>query len=334
MNTTVLARSFVVGGKTIAVSAAPARRVVRPRGRDGGVLQVAGNALSADEFDLQKDGATVSVSGTNLGLLLQAGDDAGVADFRRFVRRDVQPGRRIRGGGERDGRGPSIAGLAVSGVVSLQFNTTASAQTVTVAGSAVAIPAASGGTFVRLIVDRAALTVSVGGLDNALTADRFTFQSDGSAGVTVGGTNVAFAFAAAGRASCRCPAATSASRSPRPGVFGAITGASVQGPDLGGTLALSGTVALWINTTGVAQAPSVGGTTINLPAGPYVRAEVTGGALDLVGIHVTANRIAFQRTADANGQAAIQLEIDNARFALGDGRMTWWWRPSTPACCP
>ena len=319
VNTTSTPQSFAVGSQTIAVPAAPIGGSFVEVVVTGGTLTVAGNALTADQLVLQETGSTVSVSGVNLGLLLQAGSTrvlqvANASFAVTFTQSGV-----FGAANNATVTGPAIPGLNVTGTVSLEFNTTASAQSVAIGTQSVAIPAASAGTFVRLVVDQASLIVTVAGSDNAITADEFTFQADGSSGVTVAGTNVGFVFAANGTRILSLSGGNFAFTITSAGVFGAITQAAVLGPDLGGTLAISGTVALQINTTASGQSVTVGGNTISLLAGPFVRVEVTSGSLSLLGLNVTATRIAFQKTTDASNLPAVQIEIDNAQFFLGDG---------------
>jgi hypothetical protein len=90
------------------------------------------------------------------------------------------------------------------------------------------------------------------------------------------------------------------------GLAGELSGGVTLSPALGFNLGV-GELTLAINTTGAAVAAAVplpggGLRALNLPAGPYVRVEARGVALDIAGQTITGN-VAFQQesTAGADG---------------------------------
>ena len=76
--TTATGQMFTIGGQAVQVPAATSGsfvRVVVGKNPDQtpATVSVLGNSLTADQFVFEKNGAQVQVSGSNLGLLLQAG---------------------------------------------------------------------------------------------------------------------------------------------------------------------------------------------------------------------------------------------------------------------
>ena len=102
------------------------------------------------------------------------------------------------------------------------------------------------------------------------------------------------------------------------GIAGLISGTvavNIPGVSLGGNLAIQ------INTTGAAvnqsfTAADGSTTTVNLPAGPFLRIGGTGVSLTIAGQTLTGD-FAFQRQLDSTGKPVLQIAANNVAIGFG-----------------
>jgi len=172
-------------------------------------------------------------------------------------------------------------------------------------------------------------------LDNALEADSFVFEKNGSR-VDVSGENLALELAAGGTRILRLEDADFAFRFSTDGIAGAARNAAVTGPDLDG-IGVSGQVALLVNTTATPATLPVGSEMIDVPAAPvedpgdgsavvqsFVRVEVTGvnpgepAVLGVAGASLSAEKLTFERTVSGSEQV-VRVEASTLSLDLGDG---------------
>ena len=243
LNTAPSAVTLLVGGTPVTVAAALAGAYARVE-LAAATLAVAGTLLAADRLVFAQDGTTVSVAGSGLDVLLQAGST-------RIIRiEDADAGFRFTSAGvagaTRNGTvtGPDLPGVSVSGTVALAFNTTTTPLAVEVGGATVQLAASGGSPYVRVEITDAALTL----LGNAFTADRLEFQVSGGT-VALAGLDVGFDLRAGSRRVFSLRHATAALVFSETGVSGSINNAQVLGPDFGAALTISGTVTVAVDTT-------------------------------------------------------------------------------------
>ncbi|MCX5671146.1 MAG: hypothetical protein NTU94_07500, partial [Planctomycetota bacterium] len=326
-NTTATAETFILSGSTIDVPAAPAAGSFLEVAVQGGVLEVFDNRLSADTLLFRKSGSKVEVEGTNFSFNLAAGGKRIVSltggDFAfRFTDAGVV-GTVVNA----TLQGPELAGVNLGGTISLLVNTTPTAQVLHVGAAAKTIPGASaGGYYIRVEVTAAVLTI----LGNGFEAGKLVFERDG-ANVGLSGSGVHFFLQAGATRIVEVAGADFAFLFTSSGVAGAVKNATLTGPALAG-VSLAGTVAVLVNTTPDAATLTVGGADVTVPgagaAGSYVRVEVTGAALTVLGNSLTADRLVLEKRADvvdawgenlgltleAAGKRILKLE--HADFAL------------------
>ena len=99
------------------------------------------------------------------------------------------------------------------------------------------------------------------------------------------------------------------------GVAASLT-AHVVVPALG--VNLDGALALNTTTAPVTVPLGTSASTVDLPAGPYVRAQVTGAALSVLGQSLTAD-VAVQRATAPDGSATVLIALNNVGLTLGAG---------------
>ena len=99
------------------------------------------------------------------------------------------------------------------------------------------------------------------------------------------------------------------------GIAGAVQNATLLGPDFGGDVTLTGTVSVLVNTTTFGQTVEVDGTDVTVSAadvgGFFLRVEVAGGALVVLGNTFSAQSLAFERDGNeviVSGEA-VDFEV-------------------------
>jgi hypothetical protein len=318
VNTTTASHTFSVGSTSVTVAAAPAGGSLVRGELDNANLTILGNALTAGSFVFEKNGDMVSVSGTGVGFLLQAGSTQILklsnADFSFAFTQTGVVGALLHAAVQ----GPDLGGdLTVSGDVSLLVNTTTASATLTVGGTSVMVPAPDAGTtFLRVEVKNALLSV----LGNSLTADRLVFEKSGS-DVTVTGDNVSFILLAGSTRIVALLHADFGFRFTSMGFAGALANAQVLGPDLGGDIDIHGTVSLLVNTIGADEHVLVNGVDTTVPGvagGKYLKVEVVGGDITILGAKLTAADFTFEST-QANSQPVVNVSASTVHLGLGDG---------------
>ena len=218
-------------------------------------------------------------------------------------------------------------GADIGGTFTVAINTTTAAvdRSFALGGSAVALELPAG-PYVR--VEGIGATITIGG--QTLTADIAIERSTDAAGspiTVIGANNVAFAVNAGSTPVLRLAGGS--------GAF-VITSAGLAGR-LGGQVALNvpaavsftGTLTVAVNTTftAVTQDVEVGGATVSLslPAGPYLRFEGTGLAVDVLGQRLTGD-FAFEQATDlgadkvpggGNDTATVKVAAANVSLTIG-----------------
>ena len=317
LNTTALSQLVPIGGDQIQVAAAPAGGFfVRVEVVDGN-LTVFGNQLSADRFVLEKAGADVSVSGTNLDILLAVGSTRVLAlDNANFSLLFTQAG--VAGavlGGQFSG--PQFSDVSLTGTVSLLLNTTTTGRVLNVAGQDVTVAGApTAGYFVRVEVTGGIFTV----LGSSFSADKFVFEKSG-ADVQVTGSNLGLQLTAGTSRILAIQNADFGFRFMTGGLFGAVKNATVLGPDSAAALSISGNVTVLFNTTASTQTVAVGAANIAVPAGaagaPYVRVELQTGRIGILGQTLAADFVFEQTTRE--GEKVVTVRASSVHLGLGDG---------------
>jgi len=264
-------------------------------------LTVGGFNLSADRLVFQAGGGTVSVTGTNVGFELRAGQRRVVglrgANFSFTLTAAGVVG--SLSGAEL--LGPQFGGdITLSGVVALDFDTTGADD-----------------IFIVTVTGAGAGPASIGVLDSTLSADTFVFSKVG-ASIEVGGTNLALELKAGDNRVIGFENANFAFRFTKAGITGAVLGAVLLGPDLGADIAMTGTVSFSVNTTTRAQTLTIGADRISVPAarvgGAFVCVELTGASLTIFGNVFTAQRLVFETDG-----AVVDLRGTGINFVLQAG---------------
>ena len=320
VNTTPTARVLTVASQQVTLQAAPVGGAYVQVEFDAATLSVFGSSLTADQIVLQKQGANVSLTGTNLGLDLEAGPTGTTTRILAisggsFAFQFTAAGL-IGAATASTFQGPNFSSnitLTAAGVA-LLVNTTTTAQTFTIGGQSVAVPAAAvNSSFVELQVASASLTV----FGSVLSADSFVFQKNGN-NVLVAGQNLSFTLSAGGTRIIELQNAAFAFVFTKDGLAGAVTNATVTGPDLGTTVSFTGTVSLLVNTTTVAQTLLVGGQSIAVPAAAassfFVQIQIANAVLSVLGNSLTADSLTFQK----NG-SNVAVSGTNLGFLLQAG---------------
>ena len=201
-----------------------------------------------------------------------------------------------------------VAGVTLVGTTSVQVNTTgyAVSQTIDIPGSTdpgVAVTYASAAAVKSFQVTGA--TLAYGGL--SLSGD-LAFTRDGT-DVVATVTNASVALGGA----VRSPPSRAPSTSGSAGLTASLS-AHVAVTALG--LNLDGSLAL--NTTAAPATLTVGTSTVSLPAGPYLRASVTGASLSILGQSLAAD-VTLERATAADGSVTTRIALANVTFSLSAG---------------
>ncbi len=313
LNTTPTGQTFTIGTQTVPVPAATSGSFVQVvlgptttgQTTTPASVTVLGNSLTADQFIFQKNGSEVQVSGTNLGLLLQAGSQRilQITDA-SFTFQFSQNG--ILGAvNHATLTGPSIPGLALAGTVSLLVNTTPVVQTLSVDGQSITVPAAAPGTYLNVNVSGGTFTI----LGNGLTADSFTFTKSAS-GAQVTATNLALRLTDGTNDLADVSVASGTLNVVAAGIMANFTGSvTVNVPNV----ALNGSFNVQIDTTTATPTFSVAsvGTGVALKLGPAGQQQTLGGNFTL------------QQTTAADNSQLVLLGVSNAALSLGTSTVTY-----------
>ncbi len=304
VNTTTTAMTLSVGGQSVAVPAAPASGYFVQVTVTNGVLTVLGNSLTADSFVFQNSGGNVTVTGTNLGLVLQSGGRRILAlQNGNFDFLFPATGGGIAGAAMGTLLGPDFGNdFTLSGTITVLVNTTTltTAQSFMIGTQTVMVPAVTaGGSFVQVTVTNGALTV----LGSALTAQSLTFQSTVSAGVQVvqlTATGVSLSLGDANNPVVLVTVATAMFTINNQGIAGSFMGAvTVNVPGF----LLTTNLQVQIDTTA--------------PANQYVIVTGTGIHLTIGGQTLIAD-VVFQQVTGSDGQRVVRVAVNNLSLVLGD----------------
>ena len=323
VNTTAQSQVLQLPTGAVEVAAAETGAFFVRASVTGGQLTVFGNQLMAEEFIFEKSGANVSVGGRNLDFSMNTSGkrvlDIEDASFAFSFSQDGIAGAALGG----QFRGPDYDGVEVNGTVNLLLNTTSAARTLRVQGTDVLVPAAAGaGHFVRVEIQNGMLSV----LGNGFSAEKFVFESSG-AGIAVSGGKLGFNLAAGTNRIVGIRDADFGLTFFANGVAGAVVNASLLPPELTHDLSLSGTARVLFNTTGVSQTVGVGGIGGLVvpsgapvgggPASGFVRVEVSGGQIGILGQQLSGD-FTFEQATVA-GEAMVRISAASVRLKLGDG---------------
>ena len=203
-----------------------------------------------------------------------------------------------------------VPGLTLGGTVTVQFNNTGAAQTITMPGSSnppltVNVPTGtSGGTYESASVTAGQLTVLGQSLQGtfsfapvsggvAITASAVAISlGGGTVSVTGGGGTLTLEQGSVAGS--------------QGGVFGSLT-ATVTTSISGAQFAAGATFTLDVNTTATAQGA--------LPAGPYVRVDASNVTLNLLSQSIMAN-VSIEATTLPTG-LAVAIAATNVQVTLG-----------------
>ncbi len=198
----------------------------------------------------------------------------------------------------------TLPGAAVTGTFSVLVNTTGAAPTGTINGQT--IPA---GNFFELTATGA--SIAIGG--QSLTGAALTLSRTTTNGVTVTTLGVSGAALLIGDGTTTFLSLDTISGSltvSSAGVSGSLSAHLVSSAL---TNLTANTISVAVNTTSSA----VGG----LPAGPYLRGELTGATLTVGGQSLSGD-FGFQRTVDTTGATVVVAAVNNLTVALGGGVAT------------
>ncbi|HET8980295.1 MAG TPA: hypothetical protein VFN87_19240, partial [Solirubrobacteraceae bacterium] len=197
----------------------------------------------------------------------------------------------------------TLPGASVTGTFSVLVNTTGAAPSGPINGQS--IPA---GTFFELTASGASITIGGQSLSGTLTLARSTSQGVTTTTLTVAGGGLSIGdgtttFLALDQIAGSLTVSSA-------GIAGSLS-AHVNTSALPGLTV--GTISVAVNTTSAA----VNG----LPAGPYLRGELTGASLTVAGQTVSGD-FGFQRTTDATNATVVIAAITNLTAVLGGGVAT------------
>ncbi len=199
----------------------------------------------------------------------------------------------------------TIPGASVSGTFTLALNTTGQADSVTVNSVSTPVPA---GNFFSLNASQATITVGAQSLTGNLTLQRTT--TAGLTTTTLAVTGATFLLGDGTTTFLSLDAIAGSLTVTGAGVAGSLSAHLASSPLPGLT---ANTLSVAVNTT-----PDASG---DLPAGPYLRAELTGATLT-VGTQTLSGDFGFQRSTDASSAPIVIAAVNNLNASLGGGIAT------------
>ncbi len=204
-----------------------------------------------------------------------------------------------------------VQGVTVTGTTSVRVNTTGEIidQTLTIAGSTdpgVVVNFQTTDTVKSFAVTGATVAFGPG----SFTGDLSFSQSgtDVTAGITNGAVDLGGAVGVTG--------ITGTALFGTDGIAASLTVDHVTVPALGLDVAGS----LDLNTTNAAVT-SIDNTTVDLPAGPYLRASVTGATLSILGQSISAD-VTVERATAADGSTTVRIGLSKVSLTLTAGTST------------
>ncbi len=218
----------------------------------------------------------------------------------------------------------NIPGVALSGTLQVEINTTTSAvqQSFTVGGQTqtVTLPA---GPFLEVAGTGVTLTI----LSQTLTGDIALEQETNSAGqqVTVVVVNgLAFSLGSGSPPVVQLSNGQGILVATASGLAGSLS--ATVALNLPGNASFAGSFGLEVNSTNQAinESITLGTQTIalTLPQGPFVEVSGTSVVLNIAGQTLTGN-FAFQQATDATNATVVMVAASNVTLSLGDGATTY-----------
>ncbi|MDA8439896.1 MAG: hypothetical protein M0Z51_13690, partial [Propionibacterium sp.] len=201
-----------------------------------------------------------------------------------------------------------IQGVTLAGTTSVRVNTTGDviSQTLTIAGSTdpgVVLDFPTTDQVTSFAVTGATVAFGPGSFTGDLSFSRT--GTDVTASITNGAVDLGSAVSVTGISGTVLFGAD--------GIAASLTVAHVTVAALGLDVAGS----LDVNTTN-APVTSIDGTTVDLPAGPYLRASVTGASLSILGQTISAD-VTVERATAPDGSATVKIGLGNVSLTLGAG---------------
>ncbi|HEX4525985.1 MAG TPA: VCBS repeat-containing protein, partial [Gaiellaceae bacterium] len=203
-----------------------------------------------------------------------------------------------------------INGVTITGTATVRVNNTGGDvnQTLSIPGASDVIVNVANGVH---SFQATGATLALAG--QTLTGD-FTFDQTAAGEVTVAAANVSLSLG-----SLSITNGSGALIAGGSGIAGTISGTValvIPGVTVGGTISVS----LNTQTAAVSRTFTVGTSTVvlNLPAGPYVRAEGVGLSLNILG-QTLAGDFSFERVTLADSSTATAIAASNVTFSLGAG---------------